>query len=593
MSLLEQFKNKMIANSYDAYIIPTNDYHMSEYVCDYFKSRQLLSKFTGSQGTLVVTKEKAYLWVDGRYFIQASKQIDQNEIELMRIGEKNVPTIIEFLNNYLTDGATLAFDGKVLSANDVLELKNKITKRINIITSVDLVNLIWKDRPALPFSLIYKLADFYTGKKYATKLEELRQKLLEKKVDCHIITSLEEQAYLFNLRANDIPHTPVFLAYTVITNDEVILFVDKDKIDLTINKYLSDNNITVMNYKAIYDYAKQLNGKNILLDLSKVNYELYSLLANSNLINNETSPITLMKAIKNNTEIKNIKIAHERDGLIMTKFMLYLKRNFGKENLTEISVSDYLEKLRSSNKGFVDLSFDTICAYNDHGAMMHYKATKETNYEINGKGGFLLVDSGGHYLEGTTDITRTYALGKITDQMKTHYTLVLKGMINLASATFIKGCTGQNLDILARGPIWRNLIDYKSGTGQGVGYLLSVHEGPNGIRWRKVKERNDSSILEPGMVTTDEPGIYITGQYGIRIENELLCKEKATNEWDTFLEFETITYCPIDLDAIKPSMLTKEEKDWLNDYHQMVFDKYSKLLSNDDIDLLKEYTKKI
>ena len=594
MSLLKEFIKKMIENNYNAYIVPTNDYHMSEYVSDYFKGRELLSNFTGSQGTLVVTQEKGYLWVDGRYFLQATKQVDSNEIEIMKIGEKNVPTISEFLNNYLTDNDTLAFDGKVLSANDVLELLGTIEKKINIISNVDLINLVWSKRPSLPFSLLYKLTDYYSGKKTKTKISELRDKLKELNVDYHLIPSLEEQAYLLNLRADDITHTPVFLAYTLVSNNDVILFVDENKIDLTVSKYLNDNNVTVMNYKSIYDYLKGINGKKFLIDLNKANYELYSTIkSNNNIIFSDVSPITLAKAIKNPTEIKNIKVAHERDGLSMIKFMYYLKKNFGEKGMTEISVSDYLEKLRKKNKGFVDLSFDTICAYNDHGAMMHYKATKETDAKIEGKGGFLLVDSGAHYLEGTTDITRTFALGKINDQMKTNFTLVLKGMINLASAVFIKGCTGQNLDVLARGPIWKNLIDYKCGTGHGVGYLLSVHEAPNGFRWKKVKERNDSCVLEPGMVTTDEPGIYLTGQYGIRIENELLCKEKVTNEWDTFYEFETITYCPIDLDAIKPTLLTKEEKDWLNDYHEMVFKKYANELSSDELEWLKEYTKKI
>ena len=300
-----------------------------------------------------------------------------------------------------------------------------------------------------------------------------------------------------------------------------------------------------------------------------------------------------MKAVKNETEIKNIKIAHIRDGVAVTKFMYYIKNNY-KNNveMSEISVSDYLAKLRSQNKGFVDLSFNTICAYGPHGAMMHYSADNESNAVIKGND-FLLVDSGGHYLEGTTDITRTYAMGEISDKMKTHYTTVLKSVIDLSMAIFLKGCNGNNLDILARGPIWKLLIDYKCGTGHGVGNLLSVHEAPNGFRWQIVPERNDSAKFIPGMITTNEPGIYLENKYGIRIENEMLCIEKETNDFGTFYGFETITYAPIDLDAIKPSLLTKEEKDWLNNYHQQVFELVSPYLTFEEKEWLTEATRKI
>ena len=597
MDKISLFQKKMIDNYIDAYIIPTSDYHMSEYVSDFFKSRAYLSGFTGSAGTLVITKDKGYLWTDGRYFIQAATQIEGSPIELMKMGNPGVPTIEEFLVDYFKkdENKTLGFDGKVMPANDMIKLLKALPDSTNVISNVDLVNLVWNNRPELPYSLIYKLSKFFSGRPYEDKIKAVREKMAEDNIDVHIISSLEDQAWLYNLRGNDVLHTPVFLAFTAITPQSNVLFIDNKKIDLIAQKYLDKNEIQVRDYSEIYDYVKQIKGKRVLIDLNKTNYELYNYISyenNSNVVINKTNPTLLMKAIKNPTEIKNIKIAHERDGVAMTKFMYYLKTNFGKTKMTEISVSDYLEGLREKNKGFVDLSFNTICAFNEHAAMMHYSATPETDADIQGSG-FLLVDSGGHYMEGTTDITRTFALGKITDKMKVHFTTVLKSVIALDQAVFMKGCNGQNLDILARGPIWKLGIDYKCGTGHGVGYLLSVHEAPNGFRWKIVPERNDSHELVPGMVTTDEPGIYLENKYGIRTENELLCVEKESNEWGTFYGFETITYCPIDLDAIKVSLLNKEEKDWLNNYHQMVYDLISPSLTPDEAEWLKEYTKKI
>ena len=582
-------------NNIDAYIIPTNDYHMSEYVSDFFKSRAFLSGFNGSAGTLVVTKEKAYLWTDGRYFIQAANQIDEKYIELMKMGQPDVPDINEFLADYfkIEGNNKLGFDGKVMATSDVLRIKKAIPENVYISSRTDLINLVWNDRPELPYSLIYKLSKFFTGKNYSDKLKDVREILAKDNIDVYVLSSLEDQAWLYNLRANDVSHTPVFLAYTVITPQNTILFTDNKKIDLVVEKYLNENNIILKEYNEIYDYLKGIKEKRVQLNFKKANYELYnSLLGKDNIIIDKEDPTLLMKAIKNKTEIKNIKIAHERDGVAMTKFMYYLKNNFGKTDMTELSLSDYLEKLRKKNKGFVDLSFNTICAFNEHAAMMHYSATKESSSKVE-KGGLLLVDSGGHYMEGTTDITRTFALGKVSDIMKTHFTTVLKSVIALDQAVFMKGCTGQNLDILARGPIWKLGIDYKCGTGHGVGYLLSVHEAPNGFRWKIVPERNDSCELQPGMITTDEPGIYLENKYGIRTENELLCVERESNEWGTFYGFETITYCPIDLDAIKPNLLTKEEKDWLNNYHKNVYDILSPSLNDEEREWLKEYTRKI
>ena len=593
MEQLELFQQKMVEQNINAYIIPTNDYHGSEYVGDFFKGRNYLSGFTGSAGTLVVLQNKSYLWTDGRYYIQASKQIEGNNIELMKMDQKDVPSIIDFLVNTLKPGDTLAFDGKVMATTFVIDLKNKLNPQIKIKADIDLINDVWKDRPELPFSVIYKLNEIFTGKPYKDKLKEIKEKMAEYNCDMHIISSLEDQAWLYNLRANDVLHTPVFLAFTVITNESTTLFVNLNKLTIDVEKYLDENEIVVRPYEAIYKFCQTINNKKILMDLSKTNYLLYETLENANLIIDRENPSLLLKAIKNDVEIANIKEAHIKDGVSMTKLMYQIKNNL--ENgieMTELSLTKLTEKLRKENKGFVDLSFSTICAFKEHGAMMHYSATPESDVKIEGNS-FLLIDSGGHYLEGTTDVTRTFAVGRITDQMRVHYTTVLKSVINLSQAIFLRGCTGMNLDVLAREPIWKTLIDYKCGTGHGVGNLLSVHEAPNAFRWKKSPNRNEAAPIEPGMITTNEPGIYLEDKYGIRIENEMLCVSKKENEWGEFLGFETLTFVPIDLDAIKPSLLTKEEKEWLNQYHQMVYDTISPHLTDDEAIWLKDYTRSI
>ena len=574
----------------DAYIIPTGDFHNSEYVSNYFKGREYLSGFTGSAGTLLVTQENAYLWTDGRYFIQAANEIEGNNVKLMKMGEDQ--PLEDFLVDFMKDKQTIAFDGRVLPTSDVLSLKNKLPNA-KFVSDIDVLGQVWTERPKLPYSLIYKLDKMFAGMTYLEKLEKIREKMKEYGADVHILSSLEDQAWLYNLRANDVSHTPVFLAYTIITLDSVTLYVDSAKIDYSIDKYLNENDIHTKEYFDIYDQLSQIKGKKILMNFNKVNYQLYQGLCNNNELINKEDPSLLLKAIKNPTEIENIKKAHIKDGVAMTKFMYYLKTGYKEgQEMSEISVSDYLEELRRLDKGLVDLSFNTICGFKEHAAMMHYSATPETNSKITGNG-FLLVDSGGHYLEGTTDITRTFAMGNVSSEMKRHFTTVLKSNIALASAVFLKGCTGLNLDILARGPIWQLDLDYKCGTGHGVGYLLSVHEGPNSFRWKSIPSKPSGQEILPGMITTNEPGIYLKDKYGIRIENEMLCVEGATNEYGTFLKFETITYCPIDLDAIQKSQLTYIEKEWLNNYHQMVYDKISPYLTKEEVEWLKEYTKKI
>ena len=593
MISLENLQKDLQALKYDAFIIPTADFHGSEYISEYFKARRYFSGFTGSAGTLVVLPTSAFLWTDGRYFIQAALELENSGIELMKIGEPNVPTITEFLNQNASNIRTLVFDGRLLSTNEVLKYQKELNPSIKIQIDNNLIDKTWALRPKLPYSNLFILSKFFAGKSYDEKLLAVRNIMKDKNAQGFLLTSLEDQAWLYNLRGNDIPHTPVFLSYTYITNENVTLFIDQNKIDLDVNKYLDSNSITVKPYFEVYEFVKTLKGKNILIDPNKVNYALYNSVYEQNNIIFDTNPTLLLKSIKNDVEIENIKLAHIKDGLCVTRFMKYLKEKYVEgEDLTEISLSDYIADLREKTDGYVDLSFNTICAFNEHGAMMHYSATEASNATVD-KPGFLLIDSGGHYLEGTTDITRTYALGSISKEMKKHYTLVLKAVINLASAVFMKGCRGINLDILARGPIWKELLDYKCGTGHGVGYLLSVHEAPNGFRWKIVPERNDSAVLEPGMITTDEPGIYLENKYGIRIENELLCVNAGTSPFGEFLKFETITYAPIDLDAVDVTLLNDEEKDWLNEYHAMVYEKLSPLLDDEEKKFLQKYTRAI
>lgn len=590
MKRIEEFQFLLKKNNINAYIIPTADYHQSEYVSDFFKGRSYISGFTGSAGTLVVTQRDARLWTDGRYFIQAQAQLKDSGIALMKMGTPNVPTILEYLKSILKPKDVLAFDGKVINTASYLAYEKELNCKIE--PNYDLLSSIWPNRPQLPNKMIYELTDYYSGESSKFKIARLIQKIRDKKADTHILTSLEDQAWLYNLRGDDVSYTPVFLAYTIIIDEEIHLFVDNKKINANVSKILQSNNIKLHHYEDVYSFTSGLHGRKILLDKDKVNSVLYNNVKSNNQIIFDQNPTVLMKAIKNETEIKNTKHAHILDGVAITKFMKWIKESVLTSDITEKYAQDYLEKLRRKDESLINLSFDTICANKENAAMMHYNALTGSNSMLH-PDGMLLVDSGGTYLYGTTDITRTFSLGNPTQEEKMYFTTVLKSVIDLADTVFLKGCTGQNLDIKARGPIWKLLIDYKCGTGHGVGHILSVHEAPNGFRWQTVKERNDSAILEPGMITTDEPGIYLENKLGIRIENELLCKEVTTNEFGTFYGFETITYAPIDLDLVEPSYLSNDEINWLNDYHQMVYDKLSPYLNDEENEWLKKYTRKI
>lgn len=584
----------MAENHMDAYIIPTADFHESEYVGEYFKSRKYMSGFTGSAGTLVVTLTDAGLWTDGRYFIQAARQLADTGITLYKMGEEGVATIEEFLMDKLDQDATLGFDGRILNAKLGLQLQTKLQpKNIKILYDKDLVDTIWTDRTPLSKEPAFLLDIKYAGKSSHDKLQDVRTEMEKKGATAHIITTLDDIAWLFNLRGNDIAYNPVVLAYAVITLDQAFLFLDKDKLNAEINNQFKADGVTIKDYDSIYDFVKGISStETVLLDSRKVNYAIYQNLNKDITILDQANPTVLFKAIKNLVEIENLRKSHIKDGVAFTKFMYWLKTNIGKMPITEISASDYLEDRRKDQEGFIELSFDTISAYKANAAMMHYSANDDSNAELKPEG-LYLVDSGGQYYEGTTDITRTIALGEISDELKMHFTAVLRSMLNLADAKFLYGCIGQNLDILARGPIWEMNLDYKCGTGHGVGYLLNVHEAPNGFRWKKVPERDDGCVLEEGMVTTDEPGIYIEGSHGIRTENELVCHKGEKNEYGQFMYFEHITFAPIDLDAVDVSFMTPIERKRLNDYHAQVFEKLSPYLTDEENEWLRKYTRAV
>ena len=591
---LTALREEMKRRGIDIYVVPTADFHESEYVGEHFKARKFITGFTGSAGTAVITLTEAGLWTDGRYFVQAEKQLEGSTVTLYRMAEEGVPTVEEFVKDKLPEGGCLGFDGRVVNAAWGEKLE-KITTEKNgkLYVSEDLIDLIWKDRPALSKAPVFLLEEKYSGKSTKDKLKDVRAKMAEEGADTHILTSLCDIAWLLNVRGGDIQSVPVVLSYLVLTGKECIWFLQEEVLDDTVRAYLTENGIQTRPYDSVYEYVPRIAADAVvLMNKNGVNYRICSELNKAIQVINKPNPTELMKAVKNKTEVDNTRLAHVKDGVAVTKFMYWLKTNIGKIPMTEISASDYLEARRREQDNFIDLSFSTICAYGANAAMMHYSATPESNAELKPEG-FLLVDSGGHYYEGTTDITRTFVLGPVSDEMKKHFTAVCRSNMNLANAKFLYGACGLNLDILARGPLWEMGIDYKCGTGHGVGYILNVHEGPNGFRWKIVPERHDSGVLEEGMITTDEPGVYLEGKYGIRTENELVCHKAEKNEYGQFMEFENITYAPIDLDAIDPEQMSMRERKMLNDYHKKVYEVISPYLTEEEREWLKKYTREI
>ena len=590
---LEQLREKMRERGIDVYVVPTSDYHESEYVSEHFACRRYITGFTGSAGTAVVTMEKAGLWTDGRYFVQAAKQLEGSGVTLQKMGVEGVPTILEYLRQAMPEGGTLGFDGRVI--NELLgeEMEAAVAARhAKIAYGEDLVGMIWADRPALSREPVWILDEKYCGKSAAEKIADLRAAMREAGADVHVLTALDDIVWLLNIRGNDVPCNPVVLSYLAVTETEVLLFIQEEALDDSARSYLESLGVAVKPYDSIYDYVKTLAGQAVMVEKSRVNYALCHNLDASCRVIDRMNPTALAKAVKNPVEMENIRRAHIKDGVAVTKYIYWLKKNIGKIPMDEMSVADRLEEFRREQEGYLGPSFNTISAYGPNAAMCHYSATEESKAVLEPRG-LYLVDSGGQYYEGTTDITRTIALGELTAEEREHFTLTAMSMLRLGNVKFLHGCRGLNLDYVAREVFWQRRLNFDHGTGHGVGYLLNVHERPNGIRWKVVPERQDSGVLEEGMLTSDEPGIYIEGSHGIRTENLILCRKAEKTEYGQFMRFEFVTFVPIDLDAIDKSLMRPEDVEMLNAYHREVYEKISPYLTAEEADWLREATREI
>lgn len=578
----------------DAYIIPSADNHQSEYVGEHFKARAFMTGFTGSAGTAVITKEKAGLWTDGRYFIQAELQLEGTGVELFRMGNPGVPTVTEFLEAEMPRQGKLGFDGRLIGLKEGEDYIKKLShKNVTVLYEYDLVGMVWQDRPELSAEPVFLLDEKYAGESRASKLGRVREVMREVGASSHVLTTLDDTAWLLNIRGNDVMYSPLVLCYAVVEMDKVCLFIEESKLDSGVRDALAKDGVEFKPYNEIYEYVEGFNSDEaVMIDPVRINYALYkNIPAHTKKIEKE-NPAIIFKAVKNPVELANIEQAHIKDGVAFTKLMYWLKTNIGKTRITEISVAEKLEEFRKQQDGYLWQSFAPICAFREHAAIVHYSATPESDAEL-AEGHFVLMDTGGNYYEGSTDITRTVALGEVSRELKHHFTMVARGMMNLARAKFLYGCKGYNLDILAREPFWSLDMDFKHGTGHGVGYLLNIHEGPAGFRWNIMPGRNETHNLEEGMVITDEPGIYIAGSHGIRLENELIVRKGVENEFGQFMHFDAVTFAPIDLDAIEADGMNRDEKLYLNSYHKLVYEKLAMHLTEEEREWLRKYTREI
>lgn len=602
---LDALRKLMKERGMDAYMIPTADFHESEYVGEHFKCREYMTGFTGSAGTALITMDEACLWVDGRYYVQAAAQLKDSTVTMMKMGQEGVPSLGAYLEDKMPEGGCLGFDGRVVNAAEGLALEEMLRERgARISYGEDLAGMIWQERPELSAEPAWVLDERYAGKSALDKIADVREAMEKVHASVHVLTSLDDIAWLLNIRGNDILYNPVVLSYALVTMDQLYLFVNssvlegkaypylEDEKGISVREYLERTGVTVMPYDGVYDMVEGLKNEKVLLEKCRVNYAVYRLIDGSNKVIDRMNPTASMKAVKNDVEIENEKRAHIKDGVAMTKFIYWLKKNTGRIPMDEISVSDYLGKLRMDQEGCIGLSFATISAYGAHGAMCHYSATPESSIPLEPRG-LYLIDSGGQYYEGTTDITRTIAMGPVTDEEKEHFTLVLMSMLRLGDVKFLHGCRGLSLDYAAREPLWRRGLNYEHGTGHGVSYLSSVHERPNGIRFKMVPERQDNAVMEAGMITSDEPGVYIEGSHGIRTENLVLCVEDEKNEYGQFLRFEYLTYVPIDLEVIDREIMSERDVELLNRYHEQVYEKISPYLDEDERVWLAEATRAV
>ena len=590
---LNALRDLMKERNLSAYIIPTEDFHSSEYVGEYFKVREYMSGFTGSAGTLIVLPDAAALWTDGRYFIQAADQLRGSSVMLMRSGQPGVPTMAEYLRDHLQEKSIIGFDGRTVTEQFVQTIAEKTDeKQITFDGGEDLVDYIWSDRPLISTEPVRELDVKYTGRSREEKLSDVHEKMRAEKADVLLLTALDEVAWLTNLRGNDVLYTPVFLAYMMLTLNGAHLFVHEQILSDEIRSKLTQAGITVEPYDAIEQKLHGIAaGSRVWIDSGCVNYRLMKSLPDGVEKIDKSSPVVLMKAVKTPQETEHIRAAHVKDGVAVTRFMHWLKTSVGKEKITEIGAAEKLETFRAQSEGYLGPSFEPIIAYGAHGAIVHYEPTEQTDEEMK-EGSFCLADTGGHYEDGTTDVTRTFALGKVTEEEKRYYTTVLRGHLALGAARFVHGVCGQNLDILARGPLWESGLDYNHGTGHGVGFVLSVHEGPQRFHWR-IHKNTQSIPLEEGMVISNEPGIYLEGRFGIRHENLVLCRRGEKNEYGQFMYLEPLTMVPFDRDAILPELMSDRELKWLNDYHSKVYETLSPYFSGEELKWLREVTAKI
>ena len=588
---LAALRVQMQARGIDFYMMPTADFHNSEYVNDYFKVREFFCGFTGSNGTLLVWRDGAGLWTDGRYFIQAEKELEGTTVTLFRMQDEGVPTIEEFLEQNMHKGQTLGFDGRVVSAKDGQKYEAVLKdKEIRFVYGEDLADSIWTDRPAFPAGKVTALDETLAGESVESKLERTYAQVEKDGAESLLLTKLDDLMWLFNIRGCDVECNPVAMSYGYIEKNRAVLFIQRNALDEQVKDFLKEKKVQVEEYGSVVQFLKQLpEGKKVLLDMRYAGYTLYKTLTDRQTLVDKKNPTELLKAVKNPVELAHMEEIYLKDSVALTKFIYWLKTNIGKMEITEISAADYLEQKRREIPEFLDLSFPTIAGYKANAAMMHYEATPESHAVLKPEG-MLLVDSGGQYLGGTTDVTRTIVLGPLTEVEKRHYTAVAAGMLQLSDAHWLHGCTGRNLDILARQPVWDMGLDYKCGTGHGVGYILNVHEGPQSLRWRYM-EGVGEAVLEAGMDVTNEPGVYIEGSHGIRIENVMVAENDEKNEYGQFMHFKTLTWVPIDMEAINEEQMTELQKELLYRYQRQVYEKLSPHLTTEEAEWLKRETR--
>ncbi len=597
------------------YYITTADYHASEYADDYFKEREFMSGFTGSNGNLLVGADMAGLWTDGRYFIQAERELEGSGIELFRMAEEGVPTTLEYLEQNMKEGEVLAFDGRTVATRLGQQMEEMAEKKHGkVLFQLDYVDEIWNDRPARKCNEVFALEEEICGKTVAEKLDMVRETMEKKNCRNLVLSKMDDIMWLFNIRGNDVECNPVALSYAVVTKDNSYLFLQEQAVTAELKTWVEKQPVVLCDYEKIMDFLQeQVWDGNVLLDKENISYAIYKVVraqiekenteraTDNNSVEEKVesksevifadNPTELLKSMKNEKELEMMREVYLKDSLVVCRFMKWLKENIGKIPMSELSAAEYMDNLRRETEGFLDLSFPTICGYKENAAMMHYQAT-EDNYKELAAEGMLLIDCGGQYMGGTTDVTRTFALGPISDEMKVHYTAVAMGMLRLLNGKFLYGCTGRNLDILARGPLWDMNIDYKCGTGHGIGYILNVHEGPQNVRWRFLEGMKEVS-LEEGMLLSNEPGVYIAGSHGIRTENIMVTKKGVKNDDGQFMYFEGLTFAPIDLDLIDTSIMERKDIDNLNRYHKEVYDKISPLMTEEEALWLKEVTKEV